>query len=205
MALRLNGSSSGYVELESPAAAGSNTLTLPTSNGAANQVLANGSSAGALGFANLPLNEFDQWMLTAEVTSDGDITANLARNNQEGAGSQIGTGMSQSSGIFTFPSTGKWLVIAGCNFNLDDADTVMCATNVTTNNSAYGVHTYALDGNNGTGERQGSGTSFAFLDVTDTTQVKVKFTAVSIAGDSAIRGNSDHVETSFIFIRLGDT
>jgi len=48
MALRLNGSTSGYVEIDAPAAAGSNTLTLPNGNGAANQVLKNSATAGTL-------------------------------------------------------------------------------------------------------------------------------------------------------------
>jgi hypothetical protein len=51
MTLRLNGSSSGFTEINAPAAAGSNTLVLPTSNGSANQVLKNGSTAGTLEFA----------------------------------------------------------------------------------------------------------------------------------------------------------
>ena len=44
MALRLNGSSSGYVELDVPAAAGSHTLTLPDGGGSSGQYLqTNGS------------------------------------------------------------------------------------------------------------------------------------------------------------------
>ena len=39
MTLKLNGSSSGYTAIDAPAAAGSNTLTLPTTNGTAGQVL----------------------------------------------------------------------------------------------------------------------------------------------------------------------
>ena len=46
MSLRLNGSTSGYVELEAPATAGSNTLTLPDGNGTSGQYLqTNGSGA----------------------------------------------------------------------------------------------------------------------------------------------------------------
>ena len=52
MALRLNGSSSGYVELEAPATAGSNTLVLPTGNGTSGQVLQTNGS-GALSWGNL--------------------------------------------------------------------------------------------------------------------------------------------------------
>ena len=54
MTLRLNGSSSGFTEIDAPAAAGSNTLTMPTSNGSANQYLANGSTAGELTFVTPP-------------------------------------------------------------------------------------------------------------------------------------------------------
>ena len=44
MTLRLKGQTSGYVELNAPAAAGSNTLTLPDGNGSAGQYLqTNGS------------------------------------------------------------------------------------------------------------------------------------------------------------------
>lgn len=51
MTLRLNGSSSGYVEIDAPAAAGSNTLTLPTGNGTSGQVLSTNGS-GALSWQN---------------------------------------------------------------------------------------------------------------------------------------------------------
>ena len=53
MTLRLNGSSSGYTEIDAPAAAGSNTLTLPTGNGSANQFIKNGSTAGTLEYSNM--------------------------------------------------------------------------------------------------------------------------------------------------------
>ena len=39
MTLRLNGSTSGYTEIDAPAVAGSNTLVLPTGNGTADQAL----------------------------------------------------------------------------------------------------------------------------------------------------------------------
>jgi len=44
--LRLNGSTSGYTEIDAPAVAGNNTITLPTGNGTSGQVLTtNGSGA----------------------------------------------------------------------------------------------------------------------------------------------------------------
>ena len=52
MPVRLSGSTSGYTELSAPAAAGNNSLTLPTGNGTANQILRNGATAGSLEFTD---------------------------------------------------------------------------------------------------------------------------------------------------------
>ena len=52
MTLRLNGDSSGFTEIKAPNAAGDNSITLPTSNGSANQLLQNGGTAGALQYTN---------------------------------------------------------------------------------------------------------------------------------------------------------
>jgi hypothetical protein len=53
MTLRLNGSSSGFTEIDAPAAAGSNTFVLPTSNGSAEQFLKNSGTAGTLEFSSM--------------------------------------------------------------------------------------------------------------------------------------------------------
>ena len=60
-----------------------------------------GGTAGT-GFG---LAEADQWRLTSDFASDAIITANLERTDTYGFG-QLGTGMTESSGVFTFPSTG---------------------------------------------------------------------------------------------------
>ena len=51
MTLRINGSTSGYTEIDAPAVAGSNTITLPTGNGTADQRLVTDGS-GALSFSS---------------------------------------------------------------------------------------------------------------------------------------------------------
>jgi hypothetical protein len=53
MALRLNGATSGFVELNAPDEAGSNTLTLPDGNGTNGQYLQTNGSGG-LSWATLP-------------------------------------------------------------------------------------------------------------------------------------------------------
>lgn len=100
MTLRLNGSNSGFTEVKAPATAGSNTITLPTSNGSANQYLKNGSTAGTLEFGTLPSSgKILQVLSTAKV--DHFSTAS-------GTFTDV-TGLSQA--ITTSSSTNKVLVI----------------------------------------------------------------------------------------------
>ena len=68
MALRLNGSSSGYVELEVPAAAGSHTLTLPDSGGSSGQYLQTNGS-GTLSWQTVSASNLT--LGTAQAISSG--------------------------------------------------------------------------------------------------------------------------------------
>ena len=73
MALRLNGSSSGYVELDVPAAAGSHTLTLPDGGGSSGNFLRTDGS-GALTWAT-PTNTFGLTHLsTVSCAGNSSIT-----------------------------------------------------------------------------------------------------------------------------------
>ena len=77
MTIRLNGQTSGYVELEAPAAAGSNTLTLPTSNGSNGQFLQTNGS-GALSFSGVSgaiLNTYTATDTAGRVTTSTTFTA----------------------------------------------------------------------------------------------------------------------------------
>ena len=197
MAIGINGSSNTITGI---AVGGLPDGIVDTDMLAANAVTAAKAAGSVKG-----ISDFDYWYLTDSVTSDQAITANLSRNDRAGAATQIGTGMSESSGTFTFPTTGKYLVIVVATFVINGADSVVVNTLVTTDNNTYSIHSKAADGNNGTNARNGSGTSFAFIDVTDTSQVKVRFNAVSVGTGSSVFGSADNVNTGFIFIRLGDT
>jgi hypothetical protein len=74
MALRLNGSSSGYVELEVPAAAGSHTLTLPDGGGTSGQYLQTNGS-GTLSWQTVSDNNtFGYTSLGETATTSGSGT-----------------------------------------------------------------------------------------------------------------------------------
>ena len=147
---------------------------------------------------------FDQWYLSSTHSSNGTISSNLARTTSAGTAVPLGSGMSVSSGIFTFPNTGIWIVNFNIRFQIDGSDNVDVVLNVTTNNSDYTGVTHAVGGLNGSGSKETSASSLYFLDVTDVSQVKVKFVVSSISGGSNITGTSIPI-TNFNFIRIGDT
>ena len=170
-----------------------------TIDGGTGKIMHNG-----LNVASAPM--VDQWYLTANKTSDGDCT-DLARNNYTG-NTMIGDGMTQSSGVFTFPTTGKYLIFCAGRFSCNSDDNVNCATSVSLNGGTdFTVVAYASDGQNSSGgaRKDGSNTSLYTLDVTDTSQVKVKFVAGSVGSGSWVQGNDTFLATSFVFTRLGDT
>jgi len=149
------------------------------------------------------ITEADQWRLTANITSDtSPITSNLERVDNTGFG-YIGTGMSVSSGIWTFPSTGIYLIRVIGNYSTVAGDNAVIDINITTDNSSY---TQVSVADEGSGNSLSSKSVCEFLfDVTDTANCKVKFNAFSIAAGTIIYGNTDRNDTSFTFIRLGDT
>jgi len=151
------------------------------------------------------ITEIDQWYVTTNQTTDTNPVTAFARVSSAGSASPLGTGMSVSSGIFTFPSTGKYLIFAKAKFSINDSDSVNFNIFVTTDNSSYSFAATCADGLNGSGQnRDGGDSTMYFLDVTDTTQVKVKFAVGSLSTGSQLVGGSDFT-SGVVFIRIGDT
>ena len=153
------------------------------------------------------ITEVDQWHLTSAKTDNSDITANLARVTQSGFG-RLGTGMSESSGIFTFPSTGIWRVEFCGAWQVAAGDNASVSTYLTLNNSSYAEIAHTGVSNkaaSGTAAGVDNGYVASLIDVTDVSNVKVKFTTVSMATDTQLNGGDDPLQTNIIFTRLGDT
>ena len=149
------------------------------------------------------LAEADQRRLTSDFASDAIITANLERTDTYGFG-QLGTGMTESSGVFTFPSTGFYLIMYQGRILSNNYGNATLTIMVTTNNSDYNNAGMATQGNDGTGD-DGTATGIYIVDVTSTTNVKVKFRTNSFGSGTTLRGNTDRSDTCFTFIKLGDT
>ena len=154
----------------------------------------------------------DQWRLSVDRNVSGGseiIDANWERN--DGAYfSQIGTGMTQSSGIYTFPATGIYFVAYNLTmYSISLTQRYSGAViQVTTNNSSYAAQatSYFNAGvSNGSGCYM-NGICHLIIDVTDTSTHKVRFIAQSATPANAyVAGNSNEQITGVTFIRLGDT
>jgi len=155
------------------------------------------------------ITEADQWRLTALLTGDANpISSNLERNDSSGF-NYIGTGMTESSGVFTFPTTGIYYIIWQGTFRSDTSDSRYCRIDldVTTNNSTYNAVAYAMTGLSYVNSSTYDAAMGQYIfDVTDTSTHKVRF-AVEYAtpATTLLLGTTTENYTSFSFIRLGDT
>ena len=148
----------------------------------------------------------DVWRLTADITNtNAVITSNLEQPDTDGA-TTIGSAMTQSSGIFTFPETGKWLIICSAQIASGGGpgDSVFLNTQTTTDGTNYDdAASVRSDVPDGVGD---TGSSFFLFDVTNTTTHKVRFNASGMSdGGSSIKGDTGYNATCFIFQKLGDT
>ena len=112
----------------------------------------------------------------------------------------VGADMTESSGIFTFPTTGIWYIkVQGYLYKNSFVGSATITIDTTTNNSSYsGTGNTYFSHVTGTDGTQYSHTiNTMMFDVTDTSQCKCAFRAAGSAGQL----DSAHVE----FIRLGDT
>ncbi len=153
------------------------------------------------------LTEADQWRLTANQSAGTNavVTSNLERVDTDGFG-LLGTGLSNSSGIFSFPSTGYYLIMvtakitAGSNHN--DAQLIVETTH--TDNSTYedAVQVSAGDGSGGSTNYSVHG-QFLF-DVTNISTHKFRLITASMSS-SYLNGDTAKNETHFTTIRLAST
>ena len=94
MTLRLNGTTSGYVEIDSASTGGNNTIVLPASNGSAGQLLKNGSTAGSLEFSSSVSIDSSNRLLVGTSTARSNFfgTTLSAVTQTEGTGGAAGRG-----------------------------------------------------------------------------------------------------------------
>ena len=150
------------------------------------------------------ITEADMFRLTANLSSNADpVSSNLERVD-DATFSKIGTGMSLSSGIYTFPSTGlyhvssnhemTWTGLDSINFMMYVSSDSGANYDIVSANYLYGVNNYVSR----------FSTMDAFVNVTDASTFRVKFVTSSMSS-GYLNGDTDANQTYFMFIRLGDS
>ena len=168
----------------------------------------------AISGANLTgtgITEVDEWRFTSSFArqSTADITSNWERSDT--IFSKIGTGMSESSGIFTFPSSGIWLVDmqittfsqSGLSswielsmaYSTDSGSNFTNDTLYSYDHVEYQIGYYIYN----TQQSQG------IVDVQDASTWRVKFRCGAGNNQLNFTGSSTYKSNNFRFIRLGDT
>jgi len=150
----------------------------------------------------------DQWRITSTYTypSSGskDLNSNWERIDTDSPG-YIGTAMTESSGIFTFPSTGKYLIHFFTNVAAAAASNYIgFYIQVTEDNSSYSYLAANWDSADAA-SRSLAVSAQGLFDVTDTSTHKVKFNMSAAGSGHEYQGNTGYTITGATFIRLGDT
>ena len=213
MSIKLKHSGGNSVSLSPPTSAPTSSevaFKLPTSDGSAGQVLTTDGS-GNLSWVSQPtagISQFDQWRFTGSPSGNQDpLSGSWERNDS--SYDKVGTGMTESSGVFTFPTTGIYLIFYKVNFlSAGYSSAYLTADlNVSTDSgsnwTSIGESTDALGGVNANFYGTAAGdTSF---DVTNVSTHKVRLKALVANSNVSVRGSTSSQQTGLTFIRIGDT
>ena len=182
-----------------------------TNYGTDGQVLTSGGAGAAPAWEDAGgggLEEYDIFSLSSNASSEDNdpLDTNLVRWAPANSAFQhIGTGMSISSGIFTFPSTGKWEISAQAWFDT--------GSSTSQGNYVYIYHTHnatsgsvnwevLVQNNSSGGDPMTPVTGSILVDITDTGEQKVKMRTL---GNGTLFGSGQVFRTGMVFKKVGAT
>ena len=179
--------------------------------GSAGQVLTSNGSGSAVSWAAAGgISMAQHWRITGDVQGNQTPLTNWEAADSYGAGS-LGSAMSVSSGIFTFPSTGIYFVLFTLiGYTNSSTQNVIGYIQYTSDNGSSGYDTVSY-GANGIYDYSNSYPSWGntacqyIFDITDTSNQKLRFVYGAGQGPEYAKGDSNISYTSVTFIRLGDT
>jgi hypothetical protein len=169
----------------------------------------------ATGAVTQGITMLDQWRLANNVAVGANSTTGIysgwERNDNNFT--QIGTGMTESSGVFTFPATGIYRV--DCRWNVFCNNTSNRYVSVRTELSTDGGSNYEIITTSYTnlpnlGETLDHTTSDFVVDVTNASNFKIRTRASSsqaftFAGNTWAGVNANSQTCSMTFMKIGDT
>ena len=186
-----------------------NSLTFPTSDGSADQIIkTNGSGALSFTTAAGGITEADHWRINTSFTGDSvPISANWERADRATFEGKLGTGLTESSGVFSFPSTG-WYYCIWHHYYYASGDSpwneMGCAfSNDSGANWTDTAHTEGWYERSGTAYTKQSCSQI--FDITNISTQRMRFRVDVDNNSTATLGNTNTTHTGFQIIRLGDT
>ena len=195
---------------------GAATYTLPQTDGSAGQVLrtdGNGNLSWVTpGTATTNgITMVDKWFINANYSFSSAQTHYVIDNYWTRSSTvaaqksgTIGSAMTQSSGLFTFPSTGIYYIeyVALTGTSTDQLNMWSYITEGTSTSGNDDISVKASSGDAGT---MNTVTHSVVFDVTDVTQRKIFFRGYANTNGCYLSGSASGTRTSVTFIRLGDT
>ena len=184
------------------------TVNPPNASVGASQIVDGSITEAKFASGVSTITEADQWRINSNLTtssSSGFFTTNWERVDTDGFG-KIGTGLSESSGVFTFPSTGVYLIafdmMAYGNGGARPYFGVRIST--TTDNSSFSdaSMTYASSYTNGA---YGSMSGRFQFNVTNVSTHKFKIGYETDGNSTIFENNTNRNSSNVTVTRLGDS
>ena len=152
------------------------------------------------------ITQASQWRLTTSFTGGASpISSNWEETDNKY--SRIGDAFSESSGIFTFPETGIYLITfqGRNNYNGAYAYYEVIINGSDDNFSSSNIIAGNTTSNAGGANRYSGAFTTALFDVTNTSNDKVSFRIATDQSSVTTAGDTTSTMTGATFIRLGDT
>ena len=150
----------------------------------------------------------DNWIITSSYSTNGTSNMDINWARQSSTLSNIGiigSAMTQSSGVFTFPSTGVYLVLGSLYAVTSGGRTFIGMTHDLSTNSGSSFDSVLTGYQNGY-----QNNAYVFVqsvnvyDITNTSTHKMRF-RTDVSDTISVTGSNTNKTTGVSFIRLGDT
>ncbi len=151
----------------------------------------------------------DTWRLTASFTGAASPIASNWERADDATSGFIGTGMTESSGVFTFPQTGIYQVQYWITYYLN-ADTRHNNHQIFVSSNSGGAYDSVAESNSFVAVASSNNThattnTMAVVDVTSASNFRVRFHTSYTSSSTTTWADSGSNYTYVQFLRLGDT
>jgi hypothetical protein len=169
---------------------------------------ANGAWGEIGGGGGVGITEIDAWRISASttVTNNNTIATNWERGSGDGF-DKLGTGLSESSGEFSFPSTGYWWINVFATYNRTNGSSSQAGISLNYTSDNFSGNSDAAEGEDSSSATNfRSHVSFTFMfKITDITNQKFRFRMLSSSpSGTEFIGNAGKSLTGFSIFKAAE-